>query len=228
MVVTVANEKGGSGKSNIAINLAVKLFSLGEDIILIDSDPQNSIRVFNDIRASKEVPLGFNCVSVFGDSLATQVELLQGKYETLIIDTAGRDCDEMREALSVSDILIIPTQPSDLDIAVLNKMIKLFKQYKQFKRDLKAFVVISKASPNPALQDKIKDLQSYIKDKNIDDLRLCKSVLYERELYRNAFSNGMGVVEYGKKSDNALKDFEGFFKELVAFSNANKDIKKGA
>ena len=228
MVVTVANEKGGSGKSNIAINLAVKLFSLGEDILLVDSDPQNSIRVFNDIRASKEVPLGFNCVSVFGDSLATQVELLQGKYETLIIDTAGRDCDEMREALSVSDILIIPTQPSDLDIAVLNKMIKLFKQYKQFKRDLKAFVVISKASPNPALQDKITALQSYIKDKNIDDLRLCKSVLYERELYRNAFSNGMGVVEYGKKSDNALKDFEGFFKELVAFSNANKDIKKGA
>lgn len=228
MVVTVANEKGGSGKSNIAINLAVKLFSLGEDILLVDSDPQNSIRVFNDIRASKEVPLGFNCVNVFGDSLATQVELLQGKYETLIIDTAGRDCDEMREALSVSDILIIPTQPSDLDIAVLNKMIKLFKQYKQFKRDLKAFVVISKASPNPALQDKITALQSYIKDKNIDDLRLCKSVLYERELYRNAFSNGMGVVEYGKKSDNALKDFEGFFKELVAFSNANKDIKKGA
>lgn len=228
MVVTVANEKGGSGKSNIAINLAVKLFSLGEDILLIDSDPQNSIRVFNDIRASKEVPLGFNCVNVFGDSLATQVELLQGKYETLIIDTAGRDCDEMREALSVSDILIIPTQPSDLDIAVLNKMIKLFKQYKQFKRDLKAFVVISKASPNPALQDKITALQSYIKDKNIDDLRLCKSVLYERELYRNAFSNGMGVVEYGKKSDNALKDFEGFFKELVAFSNASKDIKKGA
>ena len=228
MVVTVANEKGGSGKSNIAINLAVKLFSLGEDILLVDSDPQNSIRVFNDIRASKEVPLGFNCVSVFGDSLATQVELLQGKYETLIIDTAGRDCDEMREALSVSDILIIPTQPSDLDIAVLNKMIKLFKQYKQFKRDLKAFVVISKASPNPALQDKITALQSYIKDKNIDDLRLCKSVLYERELYRNAFSNGMGVIEYGKKSDNALKDFEGFFKELVAFSNANKDIKKGA
>lgn len=228
MVVTVANEKGGSGKSNIAINLAVKLFSLGEDIMLVDSDPQNSIRVFNDIRASKEVPLGFNCVSVFGDSLATQIELLQGKYETLIIDTAGRDCDEMREALSVSDILIIPTQPSDLDIAVLNKMIKLFKQYKQFKRDLKAFVVISKASPNPALQDKITALQSYIKDKNIDDLRLCKSVLYERELYRNAFSNGMGVIEYGKKSDNALKDFEGFFKELVAFSNTNKDIKKGA
>ena len=171
------------------------------------------------------MPLGFNCVSVFGDSLATQIELLQGKYETLIIDTEGRDCDEMREALSVSDILIIPTQPSDLDIAVLNKMIKLFKQYKQFKRDLKAFVVISKASPNPALQDKITALQSYIKDKNIDDLRLCKSVLYERELYRNAFSNGMGVIEYGKKSDNALKDFEGFFKELVAFSNANKDIK---
>lgn len=229
MIITIANEKGGSGKSNIAINLAIKLFLLGEDVLLIDADSQNSTRVFSDIRANKEIPLGFNCVNIFGDSLASQIELLQGKYEILVIDTAGRDCDEMREALSASDILIIPTLPSDLDIAVLNKMIKLYTQYKKFKRDLKAFVVISKASPNPALQDKIKALQGYVKDKNIDDLRLCKVVLYERELYRNAFANGMGVAEFGKKNDSALKEFESFFKELVAFSKQNiKKIEKGA
>ena len=229
MIITIANEKGGSGKSNIAINLAIKLFSMGEDVLLIDSDPQNSIRVFSDIRANKEVPLGFNCVNVFGNSLASQLELLQGKYETLIIDTAGRDCDEMREAMCEADIIIIPTLPSDLDIAVLNKMIKLYTQYKRFKKDLKAFVVVSKASPNPVLQDKIKSLQEYVKGKNVDDLRLCKAVLYERELYRNAFSNGMGVVEFGKKNDNALKEFEGFFKEFVGFVKQNQKItQKGA
>ncbi|TQR56259.1 AAA family ATPase [Campylobacter troglodytis] len=171
MIVTIANEKGGSGKSNIAINLAIKLFSMNEDLLLVDSDPQNSIRVFNDIRVKKEIPLGFNCVNVFGDSLSSQISLLQNKYKSLIIDTAGRDCDEMREALSISDILIIPTLPSDIDIAVLNKMIKLYSQYKHFKRDLKAFIVISKASPNPALKDKIKALKEYIEDKKIEDLK---------------------------------------------------------
>lgn len=217
MIICVVNEKGGSGKSNIAINLAIKLHSLKEDVLLIDSDPQNSIRTFNDIRAKKEVPLGFNSVNIFGASLLPQIELLQSKYDTLVIDTAGRDCDEMRESLSVSDMLIIPTLPSDMDIAVLDKMIKLFTQYKMFKKDLKAFVVISKASPNPFLQEKIKKLQEHIKTKNIDDLILCESVLYERELYRNAFSSGMGVVEFAKKDDNALKDFENFFNELVHF-----------
>lgn len=233
MIICVANEKGGSGKSNIAINLAIKLHSLKEDVLLIDSDPQNSIKTFNDIRASKEVPFGFNCVNIFGDSLASQINLLQDKYDILIIDTAGRDCDEMREALSASDILIIPTLPSDLDIAVLNKMIKLYSQYKMFKKDLKAFVVISKASPNPFLQEKIKALKDFITEKNINDLKLCDSVLYEREIYRNSFANGMGVVEFAKKNDNALKDFESFFNELVAFAKGKKEnkakkVKKGA
>lgn len=228
MIICVANEKGGSGKSNIAINLAIKLHSLKEDVLLIDSDPQNSVKTFNDIRASKEVPFGFNCVNIFGDSLASQIALLQNKYEILIIDTAGRDCDEMREALTASDILIIPTLPSDLDIAVLNKMIKLYSQFKMFKKDLKAFVVISKASPNPFLQEKIKALKEFISKKNVDDLKLCESVLYEREIYRNAFANGMGVVEFAKKDDNVLKDFESFFNELVSFcqSKTNKKSKK--
>lgn len=232
MIICVANEKGGSGKSNIAINLAIKLHSLQEDVLLIDSDPQNSIKTFNDIRASKEVPFGFNCVNIFGESLSSQIPLLQNKYDILIIDTAGRDCDEMREALMASDILIIPTLPSDLDIAVLNKMIKLYSQYKRFQKGLKAFVVISKASPNPSLQEKINSLRAFIKEKNVDDLKLCNSVLYEREIYRNAFAKGMGVIEFAKKNDNALKDFESFFNELVVFAkgkeNKTKKVKKGA
>lgn len=228
MIISVANEKGGSGKSNIAINLAMKLFNLKKDVLLIDSDPQNSIRVFNDIRSQKDLPLGFNSVNIFGDSLASQVMLLKDKYEILVIDTAGRDCDEMREALSVSDLLIIPTLPSDLDIAVLNKMIKLYSQYKMFKKDLKALVVISKASPNPFLHDKIKALQEYINAKSVEDLKLCANVLYEREVYKNSFSNGMGIVEFCKKGDNALKDFDGFFSELMSFSKPLKELKKGA
>lgn len=231
MIICVANEKGGSGKSNIAINLAIKLHSLKEDVLLIDSDPQNSIKAFNDIRASKEVPFGFNCVNIFGNSLLSQIPLLHEKYDILIIDTAGRDCDEMREAITTSDILIIPTLPSDLDIAVLNKMIKIYSQFKMFKKDLKAFVVISKASPNPSLQEKIRALKAFITEKNVDDLKLCESVLYEREIYRNAFSNGMGIIEFAKKNDSALKDFDSFFNELVSFAKSNnlaKKVKKGA
>lgn len=220
MIISIANEKGGSGKTNIALNLAIKLSLLKEESLLIDSDPQNSIRVFNDIRASKELPLAFTSVSILGKSLASQINNLKEKYQSILIDTAGKDNEDTRLAISLSDILIIPTTPSDFDIAVLNKMIELFIQMKVFNSKLKAFIIISKASPNPSLKSKLKDLKEYIESKELKDLKLCKSVLYEREAYRTSVSNGLGVLEYCKKEDKAFKDFEAFFDELVEFVKA--------
>ena len=66
MVIAICNEKGGSGKTNIAINLALKLALAGDDTLLIDADPQRSVDVFTDIRADSSLPLLFNSVSKLG------------------------------------------------------------------------------------------------------------------------------------------------------------------
>lgn len=219
MVISVCNEKGGSGKTTIAINLAVKLGLLEESTLLIDADPQRSIEVFTDIRARENIELTFNTVAKFGSSLAKEILSLKSKYDAIVIDTGGRDSEEMRQALAVSDLVIIPTVPSDLDIAVLNKMINLFNQAKAFNPTSKALITISKASPNPFLSKKIEDLKTYIKDKKLEDLKLSDSIIYEREAYKNAFSQGRGVLELLKESDNAFKDFNNFFNELVSYSN---------
>lgn len=79
--------------------------------------------------------------------------------------------------------------------------------------------MISKASPNPFLAKKVGSLREYISDKNLDDIFLMDSIIYEREAYRNAFSVGMGVAEYCNKDENARRDFESFFDELIKFAN---------
>ena len=89
MVISVCNEKGGSGKTTIALNLAVKLGLLKEDTLLIDADPQRSIEVFTNIRANENIELIFNTVSKFGSSLGKEVKSLQNKYSSIIIDTGG-------------------------------------------------------------------------------------------------------------------------------------------
>lgn len=220
MVIAVCNEKGGSGKTNIALNLAVKLGLAKDDTLLIDADPQRSVEVFTNIRAASDLPLLFNSVSKLGSSLLKEVKSLREKYDSVVIDTGGRDSEEMRQALAICDIAIIPVMPSDLDIAVLNKMILVFNQAKLFNEKAKAMIVISKASPNPFLAKKEQALREYINDKNLDDIFLADSIIYEREAYRNALSAGMGVSEYCDKNENAYKDFEKFFNELVWFANS--------
>ena len=64
MIISVCNEKGGSGKTTIALNIAVKLGLLKEDTLLIDADPQRSIEVFTNIRANENIDLIFNTVSL--------------------------------------------------------------------------------------------------------------------------------------------------------------------
>lgn len=220
MVIGICNEKGGAGKTTIAINLAVKLALIGEETLLIDADPQRSIEIFTDIRANKNIDLNFNTVAKFGSSLAKEVKSFKSKYDAIVMDTGGRDSEEMRQALAIADLVIIPTLPSDLDIAVLNKMINLFNQSKAFNPNSKALIVISKASPNPFLNSKIEDLKNYIQDKNLEDFKLCKAILYEREAYKDAFSNGKGILEYLKENHNAYTDFNKFFDELVNYANS--------
>lgn len=54
MIISICNEKGGSGKSSIAINLAIYLGSIGEKVLLLDADPQQSVNVFNKIREEEQ------------------------------------------------------------------------------------------------------------------------------------------------------------------------------
>ena len=172
-----------------------------------------------NIRANNQIKTSFSALCKFGDSLVSEIQNLSEKYETIVVDTGGRDSNEMRQALAVADLVVIPVFPSDLDIAVLNKMISLFQQSQAFNSNSKAMIVISKASPNPFLNKKIKDLQEYISEKELESLYLLDSILYEREAYRNALSNGMGVAEFCNKSHNAFKDFDNFTKEIIKYAN---------
>ena len=57
------------------------------------------------------------------------------------------------------------------------------------------------------------------KDKNLEDIKLCESVIYEREAYKNSFSNGLGILEFLDENSKAYQDFNNFFDELVEYVN---------
>ena len=111
-IFTIANRKGGVGKTTLATNLAVALSNKGKTL-LVDTDDQKSAYNWNKYRQEK-----LNSISVI-DNLGKTLQPLNDEYEFILIDIAGRDSEVFREALLISDKLIVPTQASILDLEIL-------------------------------------------------------------------------------------------------------------
>ncbi|QKG30272.1 AAA family ATPase [Campylobacter sp. RM16187] len=218
MIISVVNEKGGSGKTTIAINLAFKLANEGVDVMLIDADPQKSVEVVLDYRVNNGLDLPFNSVSKTGDSLAMEAKSLANKYDSIIIDTGGRDSKEMRQALLVSDIVLIPTIiTSGFDQAVLVKMLNLLAETSIINTKLKALIINNRASTNPMLQTKNMKYMDFLKEIELpDNIKLAKTILYEREIYKNVVFDGRSVIEI-EGENKAKNEISSLYDELVEF-----------
>ena len=222
MIVSICNEKGGSGKSSIAINLAVYLGSIGEKVLLVDADPQQSVAVFNRLREEAGLEPAFDCAVSDLSPKKVDINELTEKYDCIIVDTGGRDSSEMRNAIVLSDLIIVPTSPtSDIDIAVVEKMIHLFDEAKKFNTKSKALITLSRATPNTFLTKKIEISKSYLRGllKGKERVSLLKSTIYERDAFSKALSSGMGITEFVDDKHKAYQDFMSFFKELEKYAS---------
>ena len=140
-------------------------------------------------------------------------------FDSIIIDTGGRDSKEMRKAMLKSNLVIIPTIPSQYDVPVLESMLEIYDESRQVNEKLLAFVLVNRASPNPFLFKELENLREFISrikaEKDLKNVVLLKSSLFERQAYRKAVVEGKSVSEFCDKNDKALQDFENFYKELL-------------
>lgn len=218
MIISICNEKGGSGKSTLATNLAVCM-SKSCEVLVIDTDRQKSINTFLQVRANEMHSKVFEYAYRRGDDLRSFLDNVNNN-ELIIIDTGGKDSDDMRIAIAYSDIAIIPVVRSQFDVAVLDDMIKVIKMAKVANKDLQAIIVMNKASTNPFLLKKLDELKEYITDlaKGTDYIHIADTIIYDRERYKLAIEMGLSVVEF-KDNDKAKSEIENLCNEIFTIKS---------
>lgn len=211
MIVLIGGEKGGTGKTTVATNLAAMRTLAGFDVLLIDSDPQGSANYWAQNRDDTHIQPRVACVQKLGKGLAIEVRDLAQRYQDIIIDAGGRDSVELRSALVVVDKIYIPIQPSQFDVWTLNAMNTLVETAKGFNPDLQAKVVISRASTNPSVQES-EETRKLLAD--FPHLVALDLVVRDRIAYRKAAKEGASVTELKPKEVKANEEMTALYNEI--------------
>lgn len=157
-VIAVLNQKGGAGKTTIATHLARALQLAGNEVLLIDSDPQGSARDWAAVREDQPVPV----VGIDRPTIDRDLKSIAQK-DYVVIDGAPQAADLAVSAIKAATFILIPVQPSPYDIWATADLVDLVKQRIEVTDGkLKAAFVVSRAIKNTKIGSEITDaLEGY-------------------------------------------------------------------
>jgi chromosome partitioning protein len=216
MIVLFGHQKGGVGKSTVAINTAYHLHRKYKDLILLDLDSQNSAILFNQLRKSENLQT-IQCVKEDDVDFDSFINEYSGdKDNLLIIDSGGYDSDINRAALIKADIIITPVGISQIEIFGLQKFRKILKEASEaLGITIKTNVLLNNVDSRS--KNKLKELREYIQENN-KYFNLLESVIHTRVDFKNSYGDGLTVKEFNKKG-TAVQEIKQLTKEIIKLIN---------
>ncbi|MCB1806296.1 MAG: AAA family ATPase [Candidatus Competibacteraceae bacterium] len=194
MILLIGGEKGGSGKSCLAQNLAIYLKKhRGMDVLILDADPQGTTTDWVQERAQDDALETIHCVQASGNIRKT-LQDLDGRYQAVVVDAGGQDSEALRSALTVAHYALLPFRPKRRDLKTLPHAEELIKTAKAINPDLVARAVITQCPTLPSQIQRILDAKEACRSFNVEPLN---AFTYNRNIYDDADEGGLSVLETG-------------------------------
>ena len=197
IVVAIAGQKGGTGKSTVAVNLAAHWHERGLRVLLVDADPQGTSATWADVAAEQGHPAP-PCVQA-GDSLRRDVPTLGAAFDVVVLDVPGRAAGARQVgALLVADVVVLPCGPSAPDAWGLAGSVEAVRQAQELRPDLLARVLLNRAD-RTAMARSAHDALAAV------GLPVLARSLGARVAFAEAVAAGRGVTGYASGSIAALE-----------------------
>ena len=193
-ITVVGGQKGGSGKSTIAHNMAVALARGGARVAMIDTDmSQNTTDKWHAARSAGEVEPRIHCEIQTGAEIEQLIDGFAAQFDHVVIDTGGADSQELRIALTKADLFVSPLKPAPADLWTLKTVHMLLIKAHRLNPRLSGRVVLTMA-PTNRLRGETAAAENVIKQ--FPELALCRTIIRDRAIYLRALGEGRGVLEY--------------------------------
>jgi chromosome partitioning protein len=185
-VVAILNQKGGVGKTTLAVHIATALARAGRKVLLLDSDPQGSSL---DWAAARHGEPLFPVVGLPKSSIHKELPNLAKDYDVVLIDGPPRVYDVARSAIMASDLVLVPVQPSPYDVWAAKEIIDLLNEAGVYKPTLKKAFVINRKIINTAIgRDVAEALSEY-------PISVLKTTIGQRVAFAESATQGLTVYE---------------------------------
>lgn len=213
--IAIISQKGGTGKTTLAVSLATAALKAGQVAIIADIDQQASSATWANIRKSKHPELTRPMVKYVPPSLISDVVSAaeKGSADYLIIDTAPHSEGGALDAAKLADIVIITCRPGILDLMA----IKNSHQIAKF-AETNAICVLTFARTGAKANFEANNIL------NKSGLEVAPVTIGQRVAYSHAITNGLGVVEFQPKSE-ASKEVQKLFKFIDRAINQQSNQK---
>ena len=204
-VITIAQQKGGTGKTTLAVHLALAFIKYhNHKVAIIDTDPQGSLGKWFMIRSKKNSlnnNLTFKTASLWGAQYESKI--LKQDHDIVIIDTPPKIESDARPAIEAADLVLIPVAPSHVDFWATEAIIEIAKKAKR-----KVLIQINRANHRSKL---ISKTHEYIKSINV---KSTDTLIGHRQIFVASMGEGKTVVEKQRKS-KAVEEIKSISNQIL-------------
>lgn len=211
MIVALLNQKGGVGKTTLALHLAGQWARTGKRITMIDADPQGSALDWSQQRAREGLPRLFGVVGLARDTLHREAPELARDADHIVIDGPPRVAGLMRSALLAADLVLVPVQPSPFDGWASAEILSLIREARIYRPQLAARFVLNRCATRTVIA---RETAETLAD---HDPPVLATTIGQRVAFADAAQSGRLVFEADEDS-TAAREIAAFAAEVGRIS----------